>query len=68
MSTQWFTNTYRELHRSTQYFQNYLLSTKLAGYEPDLDGIDEDIAIVKETLWLWHKSLSQSILVEAQNE
>lgn len=49
MSTQWFTNMYRELDRGTQYFQNCLLKTTLAGYKPDLDGIDEDI--VKETLW-----------------
>ena len=49
MSTNWFTNMYRELDRGTQYFQNCLLNTTLAGYKPDLDGLDE--AIIKETLW-----------------
>ena len=61
--TQCFTNMYRELDRGTQYFQNCLLSTTSAGYKPDLDGIDEDI--VKETLWLWPKSLSQSTPAQA---
>ena len=58
-----FTNMYKELDRGTQYFQNCLLSTTFAGYKPDLDGIDEDI--VKETLWLWPKSLSQSTLAKS---
>ena len=49
MTEKWFTNMYRELDRGTQYFQNCLSSTTLADYNPDLDGLDEDI--IKETLW-----------------
>ena len=49
MTEKWFTNMYRELDRGTQYFWNCLSSTTLAEYNPDLDGLDEDI--IKETLW-----------------
>ena len=49
MSTQWFTNMYRELDRGTQYFQSCLLDTTLAGYKPSKK--DMDARIVKEVLW-----------------